>query len=253
MTINFYSPSMLTNFLRCKYIIFLEANKKKLGFKKKDKNISDIKRLEKGNIHEDEYYKILKKKYSKTINIKELKISNEEKFQKTIECMEAGFDVIRGGYVKDDKWLGEFDFLEKNEENKSKFGNYAYEVIDTKNTSIVKTDHILQVSMYSYLLEKIQGFAPKSFFILLKDLKKEEIKLSQVYEYFKENKIQYEYFIQNDLNKVKSIKCDFCPICPWQDVCEKGWKEKRHLNQVGGNNKNYIKKFNKHNIILLMI
>lgn len=248
MSVNFYSPSMLTNFLRCKYIIFNEANKKELGLKKKDKNISDLKRLEKGDIHEDDYYKILEKKYSKTINIKKLKISSEEKFEKTIECMKAGFDIIRGGYLKDDKWLGEFDFLEKNEENKSKFGNYTYAVIDTKNTSSVKTDHIVQVGMYSYLLEKIQGFAPKSFFILLKDLKKEEIKLSQVYEFFVETKKQYEYFIQNDLNKTESIKCDFCPMCPWQDECEKGWKEKRHLNQVGGNNKNNIKKFNKNNI-----
>ena len=28
--------------------------------------------------------------------------------------MKLGFDIIRGGYLKDGKWYGEFDFLEKN-------------------------------------------------------------------------------------------------------------------------------------------
>ena len=243
MSINFYTPSRLKNYLNCKHIIFLEANKNKLDLKKKDKNISDLKRLEKGNLHEDEYYKLLKNKYSKVIDIKKLNISSEEKYQKTIESMKAGFDIIRGGYLKDDKWSGEFDFLQKSEKYKSNLGEYSYEVIDTKNTSGVKTDHIIQVGLYSYLLAKIQGLTPKSFFILLKDLKKEEIKVSQVNEFFLENKIQYEHFIKNDLNKTKPEKCDHCQICDWQEVCENEWKVKRHLNQVGGNNKNYIKKF----------
>ena len=102
--------------------------------------------------------------------------------------------------------------------------------------------------MYSYLLEKAQGVLPKSFYILLKDSKKEEIKLSQVGDFFKESKIQYEDFIKKDLDNAKPEKCSFCSICDWQDECEKIWINKRHLNQVGGNNKNYIKKFNKNDI-----
>ena len=248
MTVNFYSPTMLKSYLNCQYIIFNEANKNKLSLKKKEKNISDLKRLESGNLHEDKYFEILKKKYSKVINLKDLKASKEEKFLKTIEHMKLGFEIIRGGYLKDEKWYGEFDFLEKNKSIKSNFGNYSYEVIDTKNTLGVKTDHIIQVGMYSYLLEKAQGVLPKSFYILLKDSKKEEVKLNQVGEFYKESKKQYEDFVKNDLNNVKPEKCSFCNICDWQDVCEKIWSEKRHLNQVGGNNKNYIKKLNKNDV-----
>ena len=69
MSINFYTPSRVKNYLNCKHIIFFEANKNKLGIKKKDKNISDLKRLEKGNLHEDEYYKY-------TDNIKRFICSN---------------------------------------------------------------------------------------------------------------------------------------------------------------------------------
>ena len=45
MTVNFFSPTMLKSYLNCRYIIFNEAYKKKLGLKKKEKNISDLKRL----------------------------------------------------------------------------------------------------------------------------------------------------------------------------------------------------------------
>ena len=55
MSINFYTPSRLKNYLNCKHIIFFEANKNKLGIKKKDKNISDLKRLEKGNYAYEKY------------------------------------------------------------------------------------------------------------------------------------------------------------------------------------------------------
>ena len=86
--------------------------------------------------------------------------------------MKLGFEIIRGGYLKDEKWYGEFDFLEKNKNIKSNFGDYSYEVIDTKNTLGVKTDHIIQVGMYSYLLEKAQGVLPKKFLYFIKRLKK---------------------------------------------------------------------------------
>ena len=161
--------------------------------------------------------------------------------------MKLGFDIIRGGYLKDGNGMENLIFLRK-QNIKSNFGDYSYEVIDTKNTLGVKTDHIIQVGMYSYLLEKAQGVLPKSFYILLKDSKKEEIKLSQVGDFFKESKIQYEDFIKKDLDNAKPEKCSFCSICDWQDECEKIWINKRHLNQVGGNNKNYIKKFNKNDI-----
>ena len=81
MSKNLYSPSMLKSFLNCKYTIFNEINEKALKLVRKEKGLSDIKLLEKGNIHEENYFKILKDKYSKVTNIKPLKITKEEKFK----------------------------------------------------------------------------------------------------------------------------------------------------------------------------
>ena len=62
---NLYSPSMLKSYLGCKYIIFNEVNEKKLNLKKIELSKNDQLRLEKGNIHEKNYLKELKKKYKK--------------------------------------------------------------------------------------------------------------------------------------------------------------------------------------------
>ena len=250
---NLYSPSMIKNYLSCEYIIFNEINEKKLNLKKKEKNISSELRFKKGNIHEDNYLQFLKSKYTKVIDIKNLKISKEEKFEKTILCMKEGYEIIRGGYLKKDKWIGEFDFLEINKKLPSKFGDYSYEVLDTKNTSKPKPDHIIQIGMYTFLLESIQGVLPKIFTIVLKDMKKEVVQLSQVYEFFKINKEKYEYFILNEINKSTPQKCDYCLVCPWLDTCEKIWKDKDDLNQIGGMNKNYAKKLREQKIITASI
>ena len=121
---NLYSPSMLKSYLSCKYIIFNDIYEKKLKLKKIELSKNDKLRLEKGNDHEKNYLKELKKKYKKVIDIKNSDLSKEEKISKTIQSMKEGWEVIHGGYLKRDKWRGEFDFLIINKNLKSKFGNY---------------------------------------------------------------------------------------------------------------------------------
>ena len=61
---NLYSPSMLKSYLSCKYIIFNDIYEKKLKLKKIELSKNDKLRLEKGNDHEKNYLKELKKKYN---------------------------------------------------------------------------------------------------------------------------------------------------------------------------------------------
>ena len=67
---NFYSPSMLKSYLSCKYIIFNDIYEKKLKLKKIELSKNDKLRLEKGNDHEKNYLKELKKKYKKVLQNK---------------------------------------------------------------------------------------------------------------------------------------------------------------------------------------
>ena len=58
MAKNLYSPSMLKSFLNCKYTIFNEINEKALKLVRKEKGFSDLKLLERGNVHDIEEEKV---------------------------------------------------------------------------------------------------------------------------------------------------------------------------------------------------
>ena len=239
---NLYSPSMLKSYLSCKYTIFNEVNEKKLNLKKIELSKNDQLRLEKGNIHEKDYLKELKKKYKKVIDLKNSKLSKEEKVPKTIQAMKDGWEVIHGGYLKRGSWRGEFDFLIINKDVKSKFGDYSYEVIDTKNSNKPKPDHIIQLGMYTYMLEETQGVLPKRFTIVLKDMIEENVQVNQVNEFFKTHRTNYEKFVTNGIDEIKSEKCGFCQVCSWKEECEKLWIKEDNLNQIGGLTKIHLKK-----------
>ena len=104
---------MLTKFVNCKHIITNEFNEKTLNLKRTEKTFSDKLRLEKGLIHELNYFKELSKKYKKIKNIKDLKsLSKKEKIKETIKALKQGYELIYGGWLESGKWSGELDFLE---------------------------------------------------------------------------------------------------------------------------------------------
>ena len=158
--------------------------------------------------------------------------------------MKNGYELVYGGWLASGNWRGELDFLEINKTVKSNFGDWSYEIIDTKNTSKVKKDHIYQISLYSFLLKEAQGILPKNFYILLKDKKKKSLGIGEVYDIFLEQKLSFENFVKNDLNRKKLEKVSYCSFRDLQEFCEKEWINKKHLNQVLGNNKNNIKRLN---------
>ncbi len=247
MAKNLYSPSMFKSYLNCKYTIFNEFYEEKLKLKRTEDTESDKLRLAKGNEFENDYFKELQKKYSKVVDLKkgDEKTSKDDIAKETIKCMKEGYEIIRGGYLIDGKWRGEFDFLEINRNVKSNLGDYSYEVSDTKNTTKVKPDHIFQVAIYADLLEKIQGIKSKNFNIVLKEMKKESIELESVSEFVLMQKKKYEYFIENEIDAAKPEKCTYCTLCPWEDNCKGIWEENDSLDLIWGMRKDTRRSFQK--------
>ena len=245
MNKNFYSPTMLTRFINCKHIISNEHNEKSLKLLRKKRTITDELKIEKGLLHEALYFKELKKKYSKVKDIKSLKnLSKSEKIKETVKALREGYELIYGGWLESGNWSGELDFLEIDKKNKSQLGDYGYEITDTKNSTKVRGDHIYQLGIYLELLKEVQGTLPKNFYILLKDKVKQTIKVNEIYDTFLIHKKSYEQFLSNGIKKTLPEKCSYCNFCDWSEQCSKEWIEKRHVNQVLGNNKKDCKKFN---------
>ena len=102
MNKNFYSPTMLTRFVNCKHIITNEFNEKTLNLKRTEKTFSDKLRLEKGLIHELNYFKELSKKYKKIKNIKDLKsLSKKDKIEETTKALTQIFALLPGSLAED--------------------------------------------------------------------------------------------------------------------------------------------------------
>ena len=245
---NFYTPSFFKKYLQCKYIIFNEYNDEKLGLKKKEITKSDDLRFKKGFKHEKEYFKSLKNKYKKIIDIKSLELPRDEKIKKTLESIHEGYEIIYNGHLDDGKWSGEFDFLEINKNLKSNLGNYSYEILDAKNTSKIKPDHVFQLSVYSDLLEKVQGIRPLKSHIILKGMIKNSVSSDSVFDFYKLNKKKYENFIEYGIKDAKSEKCSHCKLCEWQDECKNNWLKNDSLNIIPDIRKDTKKKLIKNNI-----
>ena len=74
----------------------------------------------------------------------------------TLEAMRAGVDVIYQAVLLDDRRQGYADFLRR-VETPSDLGAWSYEVWDTKLARHEKASAVLQLSMYSEMVGRIQG------------------------------------------------------------------------------------------------
>ena len=105
-----------------------------------------------------------------------------------------------------------------------------------------KSDHAIQLSAYTFMLEETQEVLPKKFIIILKNMVHEEVQVNLVYEFFKKTRKNYEKFVETSVNKQKPKKCSACENCEWLDRCESIWKKEDNLRLVGGLTKIHEKK-----------
>ena len=239
-----YSPTDLNNFVSCKYHIKNDLLKDELKLKKKEKNANLKLRIEYGIQHEANHFELLKTKHKKHITINPNQ-SAEKKCAETIEALKDGYDLIYKAYFVDNNFRGEVDFLLKTQ-IKSKLGDYSYEVHDTKITKNLRPKHILQITGYSYLLSKIQGFTPIKMYLIDGANLIHDFKVSEFLDYFLYTKDNFEKFLPT-VEKIDLYpeKCSFCNICPWFDECEKVWVEDNYINQICGINVSQITKLKK--------
>ena len=227
----YYSPTDLNNFVSCRYHIKSDLLKDELNLKKKEKSANLKLRIEHGNKHEQNYFELLKKENKKSITINP-KQPDKEKFTETVNALKKGYDLIYKAFLIDEDFRGEVDFLIK-VKNKSKLGNYSYEVYDTKVTKSLKPKHVLQITGYSFLLSKIQEIVPRYMYLIDGANKTHTFKTSEFLDYFLYTKNNFENFLPK-VNKIDLYpeKCSFCGICSWLDECEKIWDKDNYINPV---------------------
>ncbi|MBF0105762.1 MAG: TM0106 family RecB-like putative nuclease [Deltaproteobacteria bacterium] len=91
---------------------------------------------------------------------------NNKRYEATLAAMREGADVVFQGYLKsnDGQFAGISDFLFKvpNAPGEvSAFGDYHYEVFDTKLAKKAKVEYLIQLCCYADYLEQMQGVRPR--------------------------------------------------------------------------------------------
>jgi len=107
-------------------------------------------------------------------------------FERTLAAMREGADVIVQATLLDGRWFGRADVLRR-VPRPSRLGAWSYEVWDTKLARETKGGSVLQICLYSDLLETIQGARPEHMYIVppRDDFKPDEYRVDDFMAYYR--------------------------------------------------------------------
>lgn len=158
----------------------------------------------------------------------------------TQDAMRNGADVIYQGGLLQDGWGGWADFIER-VETPSKLGAFSYEVVDTKLKRSVHPKHVLQLVLYSDLIEKIQGQAPRFAHIELGNGARATLRLADYAQYARTARNRLAAFVENP-HPTRPIPCTDCALCRWADHCTDLWQTSDSLYTVANISRGQVKK-----------
>ncbi|MFO8646149.1 TM0106 family RecB-like putative nuclease [Legionella pneumophila] len=193
-----------------------------------------------GNQHESEVLAAFETKGLTIANLRK----RSDSYQATIDAMKNGADVIYQAHLELLPFKGYADFLIK-VPGKSIFGDYCYEIWDTKLAKSVKAYFLVQLCCYAEMLGVMQQKRAEHITIILGNKEQKRFRLND-----------YFYFYQNLKQKFLSEHLHFEPNkCPdpassrswgrWSTYAESLLLKADHLIQVATITSGQIKKLNK--------
>ena len=235
-----FSPSDLLTFLGCHHATFLDLKQLSDDIKAAEDSASNKLLQDKGYEHEKNYLQSLKNDAKNIIEIPK-DLSSEVRERLATEALKLIPDVVYQARLTDAPWYGDADFLIKTD-TPSKLGAFSYEVLDTKLSSSPEPKHIMQLCVYSDLLEKAQGIRPKLMHLVLGDGSHVEFKVDDFFHYYQKAKQRFETYANNPPASSYPEPCAHCLLCHWRDRCTEQWQNDDHLNLIANIQRSQIDK-----------
>ncbi len=185
--------------------------------------------IKRGEAHEAAYVQYLSAKGLSTANLR------GQPLEAAIDAMAKGTDLIVQPLLQIGQWRGYADILLK-VPGKSKFGNWSYEVRDTKLSQNTKASAILQLCLYTELLATLQEFQPEYMHIVKPgtDFPAETFRYAEFQAYYRQVKHHLEYTLAQTNVNTYPEPTTHCAICNWWQVCDKRRHDDDHLSLVAG-------------------
>ena len=234
------SASDLMRFMGCHHATALDLQYMRGAGPKPKEDDEDAELLQKlGDAHESAHLDSLR---NAGLSVVEIPRSGDlaQDADATCTAMASGPDVVFQGAFQYGQWGGWSDFL-KRVAVPSKFGDFSYEVTDTKLKRRVTPKHVLQLSLYSDMLAKVQGVSPELAHVWLGDNTDELIRLEHFQYYARLARGRLEEFVANP-KSTRPIPCADCALCRWSDQCKSDWNKEDSLFNVAEITRLQVKK-----------
>ena len=230
----FFAPTDLSRFLACRRLTSLDRSVR-LGERSPPPIFEDPRRdalAEAGQEHEarmlDQY-----RFEGRTIEAIDASGGFTERKERTLDAMGRGVEVIHQGRLSRGKWGGFPDFLVR-APRPSALGDWSYEVVDAKLATVAKADAVLQIAVYSWLLEQVQGTTPVEMHLALGGAgDMERFRVADFAAFERTLRRQFEGHCA-DPGPTYPEPVDLCPRCDWNQVCRDQRRADDHLSMVAG-------------------
>jgi len=231
------APTDLSNFLSCRHLSALDLRAARGELKRPvrhDEVLDDLR--ERGRAHEQAYLAYLHAQGLRIVGDEEGSTS-----EATLAAMHSGVDVIYQAALEHGVWSGRVDFLRK-VNTPSDLGNWSYEPFDTKLARETKAGTILQLCVYAYLLEKIQGTRPALMHVVPPGTGFEPVsyRVDDFGAYFRLLERSIDAFVAQPVATYPEL-VSHCDYCTWWAECEARRRDDDHLCYVAGISRMQIK------------
>lgn len=243
-----FSSSDLSNHIHCKHLTKLNHDVLEGALEKTFNNnrVLDILR-ERGIEFEKTFLNSLEENGLSIIKIQQ---DEPNALEKTVKAMREGVDYIYQARLSNDKWQGWADFLKKVNQPSS-LGKWSYEVIDTKLSTHTRAGTILQIALYSEIIEKIQGVLPEKMHVRTPD-SETSYRVNDYISYLRLIKKRLDIAITGTISTYPE-PCSHCDICNWWEHCNSIRRKDDHLSFIAGMGTSQIKEVKLHGITTLKV
>jgi predicted RecB family nuclease len=233
-----FSASDLSNHLACRHLTTLDLEVARGKRAEPDWAAPDLKVIQElGLRHEAAYLAYLGQQGLTVENLGHIDYKDEKRLlAETLALMERGAEVIAQGALRDGGWFGRPDVLRRVEKPSARWA-WSYEVADTKLARETKATTILQLSLYSELLGKIQGTMPEFLWVVPPGTRfaGEKYRVTEYAAYYRYvRKRLLETVGEGADQETYPEPVEHCNICRWFKECDTRRRADDHLSLVAG-------------------
>ena len=156
---------------------------------------------------------------------------------RTVDAMRRGAGVVYQGRLEDGdgRWSGYPDFLIR-VERPSSLGGWSYEVVDAKLAREARGTAVLQLLLYSDLLQRVQGVEPESMHLALgggEGRVDASFRVAEYAAYYRAVRRRFEAHADAP-SATYPEPVEHCAICDWSRSCADRRRADDHLSLVAG-------------------